>query len=256
MNRSINNGGLDVPRTRIGLTIAALLLLPFAVACGGQKEAAAILAPLDAHNFGDSAHITNNWLPYQVGSKYVYQGQIRNIPQVVETLVTQETRNIAGVEARVIWDRDIDNGQLVEETRDYVAQDKQGNVWYMGETTTHYVNGQLTDHADTWVAGEKGAKAGILMPANPKVASRPYQTEYAKNVAEDRVRVMAMNQSVCTPLKCFQGALKVEDTSPLDPGAIEHKFYVPGVGLVKSIIVQGDTEESNLVSVTPAPARL
>jgi hypothetical protein len=245
-----------VPRTPIGLTIVALLLLPWAVACGGQKEPAAILAPFDAHNFADSAHITSTWLPYVVGTKFVYQGQIRNIPQVVETLVTPETRNIAGVEARVIWDMDIDNGQLVEETRDYVAQDKQGNVWYMGETTTHYVNGPLIDHADTWVAGEKGAKPGILMPANPRLSSRPYQTEYAKNVAEDRVRVIALNQSVCTPLKCFQGALKVEDTSPLDPGAIEHKFYVPGVGLVKSVIVQGDPEESNLVSVTPSPARL
>jgi hypothetical protein len=156
---------------------------------------------------------------------------------------------IQGVTARVVRDRDIDAGQLVEETEDYYAQDVKGNVWYFGEVTTHYVNGELTDHADTWLAGSKGAKAGITMWANPQLAQPKYRQEFAKNLAEDMGRVVATNQSVCVPFKCFTDATLIEETTPLDPGVIEHKYYAPGVGLIRSLNVQGDPEESNLVAI-------
>jgi hypothetical protein len=151
---------------------------------------------------------------------------------------------------RLVDDKDIDNGQLVEETNDFYAQDVQGDVWYMGEITTHYVNGHLTDHADTWFGGQKRAKPGVIMLATPQIGSA-YQQESAPNLAIDRGRVIALNESLCVPMRCFSGVMQIEETARLDPGVIEEKYYESEVGVIKSVIVQGDPEEQDLVSVTP-----
>ncbi len=132
-------------RTRFAVGVVLLLSI---ASCGGEAfhiELPAGVAAFDPRNFADSANITNPWLPWTPGSRWVYQGNVRGIPQTVETFVTNNTKLIDGVMAREVHDKDIDAGQLVEETLDYYAQDKQGNVWYMGELTTHYVNGMLTD---------------------------------------------------------------------------------------------------------------
>ncbi len=233
------------------------LFVPGFCGCGGQQEAAgATPPPLDVRQFGpDSANLTNRWFwPVEPGTKRTYRGTVRDIAQTVESVLTDETKVIAGVTARVIRDRDIDAGQLVEETEDYFAQDVKGNVWYFGEGTTHYVNGVLSDHADTWLAGSKGAQAGIIMWADPRPGQPKYRQEFAKNLAEDTGRVVSLNQSVCVPYKCFNDAMLIEETTPLDPGVIEHKYYAPGVGQIRSLHAQGDPEESNLVSVArPGP---
>jgi hypothetical protein len=242
-------------RLIVGLAAMALLL-PVLSACGTQAEVIATLERFDVRQFGpDSANLTNEWwMPDQPGTKRTYWGTVRDIPQTVETLMTSETKVIAGVTVRVIRDRDVDAGQLVEETEDYYAQDLKGNVWYLGEVTTHYVNGVLTDHADTWVVGVKGANAGIIMWANPRLGQPKYRQEFAKNLAEDMGRVLSFNQSVCVPFRCFNDAMLIEETTPLDPGVIEHKYYARGVGLIRAVHVQGDPEESNLAAISrPAP---
>jgi hypothetical protein len=232
--------------------MVALLLQ---TACGPpQPTGPAVLMSMNPRNFSDPTNITNKWLPYTVGTKTVHQGIHRGLPQVVQAEVTDQTRVIDGVLTRGLLDRDIDGGQLIEETLDYFAQDNRGNVWYFGELTTHYVNGQLTDHADTWYAGQHGDKAGIIMYANPRVGIPRYQQEYAKNLAEDKGKVIAFNQSVCVPYRCFQDAMEIQETSRLDPGVVENKFYVAGIGMVRAVITQGDPEESNLVSFTAGPS--
>jgi hypothetical protein len=246
-----------MPRTRLGFTTGGVLVLlvMLAMACRGSqatKSAPANIPRFDPRDFPDSANIKNKWLPLVPGTMSVHQGQVRGIPQVVESVVTNDTKLIDGVRARAVADKDFDDGQLVEEASDYYAQDKHGNVWYMGELTTHYVNGQFTDHADTWFGGRKHAQPGIIMPANPRLGLSMYQQEFAPNIAADMGRVIKFNQSVCVPLKCYGDAMEIEETSRLDPGVIEHKYYVVGIGMIRSVVVQGDPQESNLVSVTPS----
>lgn len=247
-------------RASIGVCALALTTLPAVTACGGASVTPAVAAIQSAFTpsaFGpDSANITNRWLPYPVGMRLLFHGGFKGIPQTVETYIGGATRMIAGVNSRLVDDKDIDNGQLVEETSDFYAQDRKGNVWYMGEVTTHYVNGQLTDHADTWFAGDRfegqTILPGIIMYADPlsHLDGAEYQQEYAPNYAEDIGQVIGRDQKVCVPAKCFTDALQVQEHSRLDPGILEQKWYSPTYGLIRSAIVQGDPEDSNLVSIT------
>jgi hypothetical protein len=243
-----------MPRPGLGVSVFALLVI--ATACGGPQAApgstpGTTIVSFDPRNFLDSAKITNRWFPLVPGTRFVFHGQVRGVHQVVEGVVTDEVKLIDGVKARDVADQDIDEGQLVGETRDYYAQDKHGNVWYMGELSTHYVNGVFTDHADTWFGGARHAKPGVIMLAHPRLKLPAYQQEFAPSIATDKGRVIRFHQSVCVPLGCFRDTMEIEETSPLDPGVVEHKYFVLGIGLVRSDIVQGDPGESNLVSTTP-----
>jgi hypothetical protein len=248
-------------RASIGVLTLALMTPPAVTGCGGGQvtpAVATIQSEFAPHNFGpDSAVVTNRWMPWIPGTRIIHHGHFKGIPQVVDGYVTDQTRMIDGVSSRLVDDKDIDNGQLVEETSDFYAQDRQGNVWYMGEVTTHYVNGQLTDHADTWFAGERYQSQlilpGIIMFADPtsRLGGAEYQQEYAPNYAEDIGRVIGLNQSVCVPLNCYGDAMLIEEHSRLDPGILEHKWYEPGLGEIRSEITQGDPEDQNLVSYTP-----
>jgi hypothetical protein len=123
--------------------------------------------------------------------------------------VLNYTRRIDGVVTRPVVDRDLVKGQIIAGSIDYYAQDDQGNVWYLGEATEHYVNGKLTDHADSWIAGEAGALPGIFMPAHPALGKPRYQQEYAPNVAADVEHIVNISRSVCEhcaamPTSCRQ----------------------------------------------------
>jgi hypothetical protein len=104
----------------------------------------------------------------------MFRGQVRGVPWVVEAVVLPGTPTVGGVATRPLADKDYAAGQIVGEATDYFAQDKRGNVWYLGEFTTHYVNGRLTDHADTWYAGVRGSRPGIIMPAEPRLGVPRY----------------------------------------------------------------------------------
>jgi hypothetical protein len=230
-----------------------VLVLP---GCGGSSSApgpAALAERFNARDFPDPVNITNPWLPLPPGSTFVFRGQIRGVGLVVMGEVTSEIKRIDGVRARAVADHGFYEGQLGEEALDYYAQDRHGNVWYLGELSTHYVNGKLTDHADTWFGGVKHAKPGIVMPAHPRLGLSGYRQEYAPNISADKGRVIALHRSVCVPRGCFSDALEVQESSVLDPGVLEDKYYVRGVGLVRSVVVQGDPAETNLVSLTPGP---
>jgi hypothetical protein len=172
---------------------------------------------------------------------------------VLEQWVTNDTRLIDGVVARAVMDKDIVDRQVIGGAVDYYAQDDKGNVWYLGEQTTHYVNGKLTDHADTWIAGVKRSRPGIFMPAHPHLGSPPYQQEFAPNLAADVARVVQVNESVCVPLRCFHHAVEMDETTVLEPGVLAAKYYAPGTGLVRENVVQGDPFGYSLVSITPGP---
>jgi hypothetical protein len=140
---------------------------------------------------------------------------------------------IDGVECRVVEDREIKNGRLVELTRDYFAIDSVTNdVYYMGEDVDVYRNGKVVGHGGGWLSGIKGARFGLMLPSSPKVYQRFYQ-EQAPGVAMDRIEVLAVDERVTTPAGTFEKCVHVVETSPLEKRLKDHKVYCPAVGMVR-----------------------
>jgi hypothetical protein len=149
----------------------------------------------------------------------------------VVSRVLKKTRRVAGVRVAIVDVREFEDGELVEHTRDYYAQDRKGRVWYFGETVDDIENGKVVGHEGQWFAGKNGAKPGLFMPAKPKVG-KVFEQERAPGVAEDRSKVVAVGLDVATAAGQFDGCIKTRDFAPLDKRT-EFKFYCAGVGLVR-----------------------
>jgi hypothetical protein len=149
----------------------------------------------------------------------------------VVSRVLDKTTLVAGVRVAIVEVRDFEDGELVERTRDYYAQDQKGRVWYFGERVDDIENGKVVGHEGQWLAGKGNAKRGLFMPAKPKVG-QVFEQERAPGVAEDRSRVVAVGLEVTTGAGRFDGCIKARDYAPLDKKT-EFKFYCPGVGLVR-----------------------
>jgi hypothetical protein len=160
-----------------------------------------------------------------------YRGREEGAKTRVVSRVLDRTRKVAGVEVAIVDVREFEDGELVEHTRDYYAQDRKGRVWYFGESVDDIENGRVVGHDGQWFAGRKGAKPGLFMPAEPKLG-QVFAQERVPGVAEDRSKVVALERSVETPAGTFDGCMKTRDFAPLD-NATEFKFYCPGVGLVR-----------------------
>ncbi|MBA3658008.1 MAG: hypothetical protein H0W67_00235 [Gemmatimonadales bacterium] len=192
--------------------------------------------------------IDNPFLPLRPGTRFVYAGtedgeSLRDLFDV-----THEVKTILGVRATVVLDRLYKEGELVEKTFDYFAQDRRGNVWYLGEDTKEFENGRVSSTEGTWLAGRDGARAGIAMPAHPKIG-QTVQQEFAKGVAEDMTTFVRRGVRVSTRFGSFHGCLKTEDFTPLEPGAKEVKFYCRGIGFVKGHDVTGGSVRLSLVDI-------
>lgn len=149
------------------------------------------------------------------------------------TTVLSETKKVDGVETRVVEDRETKNGQLVELTRDYYAFDPATkDVYYFGEDVDVYRNGKVVGHEGAWLSGINGARFGLMMPGDVKRGLRFYQ-EQAPGVGMDRAEIAAIGERVTTPAGTFDKCVHVRETSALEKGTTEHKWYAPGVGLVK-----------------------
>ena len=191
--------------------------------------------------------IDNPYLPLEPGSRWVYESAGVD-PDTTTVTVTGDTREVQGVTTKVVHDvvRDAD-GKVVEDTFDWVAQDAAGNVWYFGEDTTEYDDRGRPDHSGSWEAGVDGAQAGLVMPAQPRVGDG-YQQESSPGLAEDRAEVLSVDESVNVEFGSFTDVVQTEDTTPLEPGLVEHKYYAPGVGLVLEQTVAGGADRAELVS--------
>jgi hypothetical protein len=163
--------------------------------------------------------------------------------------VTNETKLILGVATRVVHDQVFVDGDLVEDTDDWFAQAADGTVWYFGEDTKELDHGVVVSTEGSWQAGVDNAKAGIFMPARPAVG-QTFKQEDAKKVAEDCTKIVDLHASIKTPYVSSSDALKTEEFSLLEPGVVDNKFYVRGIGLVAEKTVQGGTDVLKLVSVT------
>jgi len=187
------------------------------------------------------AAVDNPWFPLRPGTTLRYRGETEGTPGVDVFRVTDRTRKILGVTATVVHDQVILDGRVAEDTLDYYAQDAGGNVWYLGEDTKELDrHGRVKSRSGTWRAGRDGAKAGIFMPAHPRVG-QSFRQEYYKGEAEDHFRVVAY---------LGPNALLTEEWTPLEPGVLDHKLYVRGTGTVLERTVKGGDELNELVSVT------
>ena len=203
------------------------------------------------------SRINNPWLPFPPGLVLTYRG-IKDGQRAVDVeTVTHKTEVIKGIHATVIHDRTYQwtghgakrRKYLAERTTDFYAQDKQGNVWYLGETTaTLDPNGHVISTEGTWRTGVNGARAGIFIPAHPKIGTSGYQ-EFYPGHAEDRYRVLRLNAHASTPVATSRDALLTEETTALEPGVVDHKYYIRGIGDVIEQTIKGGNEHFTLVSI-------
>lgn len=194
------------------------------------------------------ATVDNPYFPLTPGTSFTYKGKLEGDPATDVLAVTDGTKVILGVATTVVHDQVFVKGKLVEDTLDWYAQDATGNVWYLGEDTTELENGQVVSTEGSWEAGVDNARAGIFMPADPRVG-QVFKQEDAKNVAEDCTSIADPNASVKTPFVSSNGALKTEEFSLLEPGVLDNKYYVRNVGLVREQTIQGGSDILELVSV-------
>ena len=218
------------------------------VASGSKLPQGSEPVKLDPADF--STRIDNPYWPMEPGSRWVYRevhSEDLTVEKVVVT-VTNKTKKIAnGVTARVVRDVVSENGVPTEVTDDWYAQDSAGNVWYMGEATTEYVNGKPTTTAGSFEAGVDGAQPGIIMPADPR-PGLSYREEHYKGEAEDAARIVSLNEQAEPPAGHFGKALMTRNINPLEPKVLEFKFYARGVGPVSTVGVSGGSKLEELVS--------
>jgi hypothetical protein len=205
---------------------------------------------LDPDDF--TTAIDNPYLPLAVGSRWVYAETEAGEPdQKVVVEVTGKTKTVEnGVEALVVRDTVTEGGELIELTDDWYAQDSVGNVWYLGEDTAEYEDGERVCRCGSFEAGVDGAEPGIVMPANPEVGMT-YRQEHYAGEAEDEGKILSLDEMAQAPAGFYPETVMTRDTNPLEPKVSEHKFYAEGVGLVLALHVSGGAGREELVSFTP-----
>ena len=240
--------------------IAVCAVAPFGIsACGDDDESTAASSNrglpqgsepsnLDPADF--STNIDNPYWPMAPGNEWVFsETDTKGTKEKVVITVTDKTKMIAnGIRARVIRDVATEDGTPVEITDDWYAQDKAGNIWYLGESVRNFENGKFTDREGSFEAGVDGADAGVVMPADP-VPGLSYRQEYYKGKAEDRGEVVAVGDDrVEVPAGYFPRTLLTRDLVPLEPKVEELKFYAKDVGPVLSMHTDGAGGRATLIS--------
>ena len=187
---------------------------------------------IDPSNF--VARVDNPYFPLTPGTTFVYEGQTAEGFEHDEFAVTHHTRVILGVRCVEVHDTVRTDGQLTEDTLDWFAQDRDGNVWYFGENTHELEDGLITTIEGTFMAGVNGDKPGIIMKAHPAIGDF-YRQEFSLNNAEDFAETRSLTQTVHVPTGTFQNCLKSKETTPLETDLLEYKFYAPGVGNILTV---------------------
>jgi hypothetical protein len=196
-----------------------------------------------------SSAITHPLFSMPAGKTMVFEGKTEEGIEREEITITGETKKIMGVNTLVYLDKSSIDGVVHEVTRDYLAQNKDGSVWYFGEEVDNYIGGKLNNHHGTWLAGKDNAKPGIWMQATP-VSGVSYRQEYYKGEAEDMGRVIATNETVKVKAGEFTGCTKTFDWTPLEPDLLELKYFCPGVAAQVLAENLGTGERFELISST------
>jgi hypothetical protein len=248
-------------RVRIVFVAAALLVLATSACSGSETSSDATTGTqtaagtttksvitareisaddFDLSLFDDgSTTIDNEWFPLKPGTQWVWKGSTQEeegrVPHSIVFTVTDLTKVINGVRAVVGWDRDFSDGELVETELIFLAQDKVGNIWHLGQYSETFEEGEFVG-GSTWLAGFEGAKAGIWVKAEPQVGQPAYSMGFAPPPFywDDYAKTFKMGQKTCTPAGCFEDVLVTDEFEPGKPGAHQLKYYARGVGNVRT----------------------
>ena len=227
------------------LAAASLLVLSASAPGSGASPEAISGGEITAEDFDpslfddSSAILTNEWVPFEPGTRFVYRGSTEEdgerIPRRIVFTVTDLTKVIGGVHAFVGWERDWSEGKLIESELFFLAQDKDGNVWNLGEYAETWEDGELVG-GQAWLVGHlEGAKAGIIMKAEPRLGTPAYSEGFAPAPYywNDFGKVFKTGQKTCVPAGCFEDVLVIDEFAPTQPGAHQLKYYARGVGNVR-----------------------
>jgi hypothetical protein len=196
------------------------------------------------------AVIDNPYLPFPVGAKWTYTDtEADGSQQTVVVEVTDQTRQIIGITATVVHDQVKEGDAVVEDTFDWYAQDRFGNVWYLGEDTKEFENGQVTTTEGSWESGVDDAQPGVIMPAHPQVG-QGYRQEYLAGQAEDVGLVLNVGDLVSAGGTSYSDVVVTREVTALEPDVVEYKFYAPGVGVVLELQIAPELTREELNEVT------
>lgn len=261
----------DLRRSACVLAVAAVVGL-FASGCGAspQHEAAPTTRVsakvFDPANFDRSATVDNEWLPLRPGTQLVFVGSTKEessrVPHRLVSTVTDLTKVVNGVRGVMIWERDYTEGNMVEAELALFAQDKAGNVWHLGQYPEEYENGKFV-RAPAWLAGVRGARAGVVMRADPRAGTPSYAQGYAPPPVNwvDHAKVYRQGVKTCVPAGCYRNVLVIREFETGKPDAFQVKYYARGLGNVR-VGWAGSKDKDNevlvltrVVHLTPAGLR-
>jgi hypothetical protein len=248
---------------------AAVSLLAIAIggvtagAPGGAEGAAAgrhcdLPGPYDYPQAGErvqfhpsdfSSRIDNPYFPMRPGTVWTYRETDGKDVETIRVRVLKRTKLIEGIRARIVHDIARSDGELVEDTFDWYAQDSGGSIWYLGEATKAYDDDGTVSTEGSWRHGKDGAQAGLLVPAKPRTGCG-YREEYLAGVAEDRAAILAKSEALKVPAGTYRGVLHTTNSTPLEPDILENKFYARGVGPVAEFDISPSFSSVVLLSVS------
>jgi hypothetical protein len=233
-----------------GFTLALLAAL-LLTGCGKSNDES-VIDPGDEGNYAPVlepanfvGQVNNPFMPLVPGSRWVYESS--DGAERDEVIVLEETRQILGITATIVHDTVSEDGEVIEDTFDWYAQDNDGNVWYLGEDSKEYENGEVVGTKGSWEAGVDRALPGIIMHASPKPGVG-YRQEYFAGEAEDLAEVVRLDGKTTVRFGSYEDMVVIQEWNPLDPGVIENKYYARGIGVVFEEMVKGGSERVELVS--------
>ena len=217
-------------RKRFALVLSSIIII-CSVVIGGQKNAKDRSWNMNFNATPDELSTTgrNRYFILEPG----YELVLENGNEQLVVAVTNETKRISEFDTRVVEERESRGGKLTEVSRNFFAISKRTNdVYYFGEEVDIYKNGKVVAHEGAWLAGQRGARFGLMMPGEPTLNARYYQ-EIAPRVAMDRAEIVSLTDQLKTPAGTFTNVLKVAETNPLEGHSLEYKYYAPDIGLLQ-----------------------
>lgn len=233
---------------------AFLLAVVLALAgCGGdgtsESTVAPVLADYELATFVEG--IDNPYFPFTPGSTWSYEGVEDNEVERIEVAVTDDTRTVDGITAVVVRDTVTLDGELIEDTFDWYAQDSKGNVWYLGEDSKEYEDGEVVSTAGSWETGVDGALPGIIMYADPAAhVGVPYRQEFYVDEAEDVGEIIQTDASVEVGGIAYTDVVVIREWNLLEPGVFENKYFAPGIGVILEEVVEGGSGRVELLATS------
>ena len=219
-----------MPKSSVALLSAAFLLLLPGLSRADSVDFTDSFMLDQCRGFSSSG--TNPFFVLQPGFHTLYQGFEGKEAVKLTITVLRQTKTVNGIPTRVVQEREWHDGELVEVSNNYFAIcNRTNSVFYFGEDVDIYEGGQIVNHGGSWHAGVDGARAGVVMPGIVLLGSR-YQQETADPIAMDRAEIVSMTEVVQTPAGTFTNVVKTDETTPLEPGKVESKWYANGIGLI------------------------